>query len=1027
MKKVFGFFIDNYRFTIVVMVLFVLFGILGLTIIKREGIPPVNFAAVTITTRYPGSSPEEVEEKITKKIEDEIRTVDGIKKVISVSQSGLSLITVEIDIDSFDSDDVISELQRSVQRAGDLPKDIPEDPVFQEIKSDELPVFEVAITGEQKNRERDLLADKLQTELEDIRSVGEVRLRGYREREFQVLLDPVKMRRLDVGINDVVNAVRGHSRNIPAGYIKSSKRQILVSVRSQVKETDEIKNIIVRSNFEGYRVRVRDVAIVKDGAEEERNIVCINGKPGTILTIVKKADSDAIDTVQQINAKLELFSKSLPSKYRIVIFNDESKRIQSRLSVVVSNAVTGLILVIIVMLIFLPGRYGIATAVSLPITVMATLGLMSANGINFNVITMMAIVIVIGMLVDNSVVIGENFTRLKQEGRNNREASLQSVTQFWIPITATVATTIAAFLPMLVTKGVMGQFIRYIPIVVTFALLFGLLESFFILPSRLSLMKDKKKKSRKDSLQMIFFNRLRNRFTDFIACTLRYRYAVFIIFTIILAGSMALSILGNRFELFPDEAVEVYVGRYETGDNNTLQYSHKIGALLCREIKKELGAIVENTIKRAGSSQLGLNDPYGKTGENVGIVIIYIPLETARNLSTDVVLQKLRSIKIAGIEKLTFQSRVNGPPVGKPLSVTLRSDSYGSLRKVADNFLKQINKINGVIDVQDDEEKGRREYLVKINYNTLSRTQLTSEAVGVALRTALQGVVVSNVNRDNKEFDVRVRLLDDHRSSVSSLQNTEMLNRQGNLIRLFSVANVVPVTGPAVRKHYDYKRSITVTSDIDPKILSEVALNIQARKIIRNLSERYPEVSARFGGVDESTRESLQSLLNALILAVISIFAILVLIFRSFFKPFLILSSIPLGLIGVSWAFFLHGKPLSFLALIGVVGLSGIIVNASIVLMSHIDELESENKNDYNTILATASGNRLRAVLVTSLTTIGGLVPTAYGIGGYDPTLVPMTFALTWGLVSGTLLTLVWIPCGLSILRDIGLKIKGNE
>ena len=1023
MKNIFSFFIDNYRFTLVLMLLLLLFGILGLSIMKREGIPPVDFATVTITTVYPGSSPEEVDEKITSKIEDEIRAVDGIEKVLSVSRSGLSVISVEIDIDRFNSDDVISDLQRAVQRVGELPEDILDDPVLQEIKSDELPVVELAITGPQDNRERDILADRLKTRVEDIRSVAAVRLDGFREREYQVLLDSDKLRRQEVGIRDVVNAVREYSQNIPAGYIKSTDRQVLVSVRSQVNRVDEIRDIIIRSNFQGYRVRVGDVARVKDGAEEEETIVCANGQPATLLTVVKKADADAIETVSLVKEKIASFKKELPEGYQVNIYNDESRRIGSRLSVVVSNAVTGFFLVIIFMLMFLPGRYGIITAISLPITVLGTLGLMAANGINFNIITMLAIVIVIGMLVDNAVVIGENYTRLKQDGENNRDAAIRSVEQFWLPITATVATTIAAFLPMLVTRGVMGQFIRYIPIVVTFALVIGLVESFFILPARLSLVKDRKNVNRFESMQLQVFNRIRSGFSRFIGFSIRHRYLVLIAITVILAGSMALSVFGNRFELFPAEAVEVYIGRYETGENDPLQYSHLIGAQLCEEIRGQLGDNVRDIIKRAGNSKMGLDDPDGKTGDNVGMVAIYIPLEKARRIKTENVLKKLRSIRIEGIERLTFDSVVNGPPVGKPLNVTLRSDSYAKLRLMADELITQIEKIDGVIDPRDDEERGKSEYLVKINHDILSRAQLTSQTVGTALRTALQGVVVSSVNRDNREFDVRVRFLDDHRSSVASLKSTEMLNRNGQLVKLSAVADIVPITGPAVRKHYDYKRSITVTSDLNPDKISDVVLNMKAKRIVSSLQEKYPMVSADFGGVDESTRESLQSLFNALVLAVITIFAILVLIFNSFARPFLILSSIPLGLVGVNWAFFLHGKPLSFLALIGIVGLAGIIVNASIVLMSHIDELYVGKTMGFHETLATASGNRLRAVLVTSLTTIGGLLPTAYGIGGYDPTLVPMTFALTWGLVTGTILTLVWIPCGLAIFNDIGKRL----
>jgi len=254
--------------------------------------------------------------------------------------------------------------------------------------------------------------------------------------------------------------------------------------------------------------------------------------------------------------------------------------------------------------------------------------------------------------------------------------------------------------------------------------------------------------------------------------------------------------------------------------------------------------------------------------------------------------------------------------------------------------------------------------------------------------------------------------------------NTEVLNSLGRLVRLDNVAAIATDTGPPVRKHYNYRRSITIAADVDPAIISAVAANRKARQFLNTYIERYPMVSVKFGGEEESTQESLISLFQAMILALLGIFAILIFLFRSFSKPFIILSSIPLGLVGVSWSFFFHNKPLSFLALIGIVGLAGIIVNSAIVLLSYIDDLQKEGEMEYSEILAVASGNRLRAVLVTSLTTISGLLPTAYGIGGYDPTLVPMTFALAWGLISGTLLTLVWVPCGTAILEDISRFLR---
>jgi multidrug efflux pump subunit AcrB len=1021
--KVFRFFIDNHKLSFTLTIFLIVYGIIGLSNINREAIPPVNFAAAVITTEYPGSSPEEVEQKITVKIEDEIRTVSGVREVKSVSLSGRSIITVRMEVDNIDIEGAMGDLQRAVQRVSDLPPDIRENPILQEVNSDELPVIELAITGEQKNRERDAWADRIKTILEDVNGVSSIELNGFTERQFQILLDPAKMRKNMVSTCDVVRAVRSHSLNVPAGYIETKSKRKLVRVRGRVRSLRDVEEIVIKSNFL-FNVKVKEIGRVVDGAEDPRVIARVNGVPATLITVVKKASADALETARRIDKKINTIQSGLPEGFQLIVYDNEADRIKARLDVVVTNALTGLLLVLVILLIFLPGRIGVVTALSLPLAILATLGTMAANGINFNVITMLSIVIVIGMLVDNSVVISENYARLRQEGLDTGEAALQAVRQFWIPITATVLTTIAAFLPMLVTKGIMGQFIKYIPIVVTFALVLGLVEAFFILPARLKFTFRGDVAEKTGNSLSSFFMKFEESFTRFMRWGIRRRYIVFLTITVILLSSITLNIFGNHFELFPNEAVEVYVARYELEEGATLERTASAGTILMEEVKKIMGDDVSNYVQKSGIAQVGIDDPKRRDGENVGMLSIYVPLARARNMDASETLEKLRKIKVSEFKALEFANLVNGPPVGNALNLVLRSTDYKEIRAMADLVIKDVAEIEGVKNLGDDEIKGTEEYLIEFDESLIARAQLTVEAVGNCMRAALQGITASTVNLSSEEFDLVVRYGDKYRGSIEKLLNAEVLNNTGNLIKLRKVARVKKRKGPSVKKHFDYLPSIIVTSDIDPNVISSVGLNLKAREIVEKYKNRFPNVSFKFGGEEESTRESLVSLFQAMILALFSIFVILIFLFRSFSKPLLILSSIPLGLVGVSWSFFLHNKPLSFLALIGVVGLAGIIVNSAIVLMSYIDELQNSTDMDFYDILAFASGKRLRAVTVTSITTVGGLLPTAYGLGGYDPTLVPMTFALAWGLISGTVLTIVWIPCGTAVLYDIGTRLK---
>lgn len=1028
MKNFFHFFIDNYKLSLAITFFIALAGILGLASLTAETYPPVDFPRVRVTTVYPGSSPQEVEEKITRKIEEEVRTVTGLKEVSSVSQNGRSEINILIDMNNYEVEDVVDELQRAVLRVQGLPSDIQDEPNFQRLRAAEIPIFELGVIGPFNERRRDQIADLLKEQFEDVKGVSTVRLSGFREREFQILLNRKKMQQYYVGIEEVLNAVRKRTQNIPAGYIRSDKEQKLVRVNGQVENAEEMGEIVVRSNFSGQLIRVKDIAKVKDGAAEPTVLASINGEPATIVTVSKKANADTVKTVNAIKSKLEEFKKNLnETDYKFYIFNDESQRVGQRLNIVVSNAIGGLVLVLIILFIFLPGVLGMVTSLSLPICVLSTLAFMSFMGINFNTITMLALVIAIGMLVDNSVVISENYARLRDEGLSQLDAAVQAVHQFWLPITATAFTTIAAFVPMLVTKGVMGEFIKWIPIVVTFTLVVCLFESFILLPSRLRFtIRDKtlnkKNKSKKPKFQ--WFQWIQNKFEGFMNFSLRHRYIVSLFITMIMIFSFVLAKYGNRFELFPKENTEFYIARFEAPIETPLARTKKVAQDLAKQSYKLLGDTnVKYIISRSGVQQMGGNDPQAKNGDYVGMLIIVVPPDRARELETEWVLDKLRTIKDDRLTNLAFEAQRNGPPVGYPITITFRSSNYQKMRELINNMKDKFRQVDGVLDINDDEIVGGPEYNIQINEEQLSSLNLSTQAVGMALRTALQGSIASELSLNNKEFDLRIRYDEKDRETVSALKNTTVLTNSGTgarLIPLFNIANIEQISGPSVRKRFDFQRAITLTGSVVPEKITSVQANQLASQWLKtDFKDFASEVTWKFGGEEENTKESVQSLFQALVLAFLGIFVILIFLFRSYSVPFLILSSIPLGLVGVFSAFFLHQKPLSFFALIGILGLAGVVVNAAIVLVSYIEELKITTSLNLKQVLAKASADRLRAVLITSLTTVGGLMPTAYGIGGSDPILVPMTLAMAWGLVSGTILTLIWIPCGYMILEDI--------
>ena len=1020
MKTIAHFFIDNSKFTLVLTIGLFIMGLQGLRKMNSESYPAVDFAQAFVTTRYEGASPEDIETKITKPIEDKIREVSGIKDVRSTSQSGLSTIFIRADMDNVSNvDEVMSDLQRAVDSVTGLPKDLLDDPIYTEIKSEEFPVLELAIVGSNKNRFRDQVADLLKEEFEDNKKVKEARLVGFAPRRFQIRLDYEKLNSFHIGVNEVISKIQSRNVNVPGGNLKEARYQSLLRLEGKIKNIQELKDILIRSNFSGKKGYLKDIAEVQDDMEEIKTVARYNGEPATLIIVSKKSGADTISLVKSINKKLESFRKRYGHSFKFFIYNNESKKVENRLNVLTSNAVSGLVLVILFLFIFLPGKIGLMASLSLPLAVMVTMGLMPNYEMNLNAITILALVIALGMLVDNSVVISENYSRLQDEGMLPHEAALKSVKDLWLPISATAFTTIAAFLPMLVTKGIMGQFIKYIPIVVTISLIASLGESFFLLPVRLVKIGSRAKDHIKDSSKKDWFQGVQDKFEKLMIWSVRHRYWISGLFILSLVVSIFLMTVANKFILFPPDQTEIYIARVEMKKGTRIEETNAALKEITSQLQSVLPKEIKHIVTRAGTSKMQPNDPKAMDGNNVGMATIYVTEQAKDNLNHLEALKKMRSIKWQNFAKsVSFEAMVNGPPVGNDIEATFRSNSSQDLNSLINLVKEQLSKTSGVSDLKIGDVFGDNEVYIDINYTKADQLGLNINSIGSTVRTAIAGLIVSTVTLDNKDVDLMVRFKEGFRKNLKDLEQLMVMDNRGNLVPLKTIATFRETQGAPQIKRYDFKRSKILTGNVDDTIITPGQANKILEKIYDENKNKYPSVSLVFGGVAESTKESMNSLKDALALSLIGIFALLVFLFKSFLRPAIIMTTIPLGLLGFSIAFWLHQRPISFLALIGIIGLGGIIVNSGIVLISFIEQLKKETSLDLETILIKASGLRLKAVIVTSLTTISGLIPTAYGIGGTDAILVPMTLAMTWGLTSGTVLTLVWVPCAYAILED---------
>ena len=1019
-----NFFIRNFKLTIVLTFFLVILGAQGLLRMNSEAWPQVDFATAVITTQYKGASPEDIEALITKPIEDEIRTVSGLKDVKSTSQSGLSMIMVRIDMDNVDEDEVMDDLQKAVQRVSKLPSDLEQQPKFVELKSDEFPAIEIAVIGSGEKRQRDAIADLLKDEIEDIPAAKEVRPTGFREREFTIELDRVKMDQLHIGVTEVLGKLQSRNVSIPGGDMEKGKHKDLVKLEAKVKDVKDLRDLVVRSNINGQAVLLGDIARIEDGAEEPRTLANYNGEEAVLLTVNKKSGADTLKLAAEVRELIKRYEKTWKGKARFKAYYDEGNLVDDKLSTLSNNALSGLFLLFVFLLIFMPGWIGVMAGLSLPIGIMATFGLMPAFGLNLDSMSILAFIIAMGNLVDNSIVITDNFINLRREGMDIIPAVERSVKELWAPITATVLTTIASFLPMLVTKGIMGEFIRPIPIVVTLALVVSLVESFFLLPMRLVFVGKKVKKETGDKSH--WFDRWKQKFEVFMRWVVTHRYLTVGGCLGLILASFLLMVFGNKFVLFPAEQIEVYSVRIEAPRGTSIETTAGYAAELSREILKRTPEWTREVTGRAGTSKFAPDDPKGGDGDSQGLILIYANDFAKFNVPHTQYLGELRKIDTKKYGTVTFEELINGPPVGSPINATFRSDNPESLQAVLDHMLARLGPIKGVMDLKVDDVVDADEVLVNLNYKEADTRGVSVADVGTTLRTALGGIYVSEVTLNNKEVNLNVKFQDTYKTSPKELGEIKIMDRQGNLIPLGAIAKFEARKGTPQVKRFDFKRARTVVGNIDEKLVTAYDVNQVIKKEWAQLTTRYPDVSLVFGGVEESTQESMQSLFAALVLAIVGIFALLVFMFHSFLRPFIIMMTIPLGFIGFSVAFFLHGKPISFLALIGIIGLTGIIVNSGIVLIEFI-ELARKDGMSLEEALVKASSQRLLAVVATAFSTMLGLFPTAYGIGGQDQMLIPITLAMAWGLTSGTILTLIFIPPAYALVEDWVAFITRNR
>ncbi len=1004
-------------------------GIFAIFRMQREAYPPVSFDRVVINTIYAGAPSEEVEKLVTIPLERELKKVDEVETVNSSSLENLSAISLKLSPETKNKDKILNDIQRAVDRVKDFPEGV-EDPEVREISMKEFPVIEISLSGPLPEGKLQVYVETLQDRLEDIKGVATVNRQGFRDEEIWVEVNPEKLKEYHLSLEEIMAALRNRNVNIPAGKLTTAQRKFSIRTTGEFKTVSEIKEVIIRANDAGNYLKVKDVARVKRTFKEEDVINKTGGSRAVNLIVVKKESGDAIDIVRDIKRIVRDFRKDASPELKVSYVNDFSFYIQRRLNVLRNNGWIGVSLVVISLLIFLNRYVAVMTALGLPIAFFTTFAVMNYLGISINLISMFGLIIVLGMLVDDGIIIAENVYRYIEKGMPPREAAIVGTQEVIKPVTATVLTTMAAFAPLLFMSGVIGKFVRYIPMVVIIALAASLLEAFIILPSHLSdfvkVRKDKsgRVRSKKESA---WFRKLLNGYTRLLRGAVKRRYLVISCVFVVSIGIVFIAVKKGNFILFPSAGIEYFFVKAEAPLGTPLDKTNRLIEQIESLIEELPPEELDTFVTQVGKLQEDIVDPYIRRGSNLAQITVYLTPPRRRKRDAFEIKESLRErVKaVQGFENVYFNMPQNGPPVGKAVAIHVRGDKYSTLKKISNQFRDFMKPIKGALDVQYDYQPKQDQIRVIVDEAKAARAYLSIEDIAATVRNAFEGGTATSIKRvkAEKEIDVVVRFPASERSKIDTFQKILIPNRFGNLIPLKEVGRVEKRKGMPTINHLDGKRVITISADVNPKEISSLRFNQMVAKHFKDIKSRYPGYAIRYGGEQEETQKSMRSLLKAFVLAFFLMFMILATNFNSLTQPLIVLLAIPFGLIGVIIAFLLHGEPFSFMAILGVIGLSGVVVNDSIVLVDFINRLRQKGVDRRHSIIE-AGQLRLRPVMLTTITTVLGLASVAYGIGGGDPFLQPAALAIVWGLIFATVLTLIVIPCIYAVIDDLTVFLK---
>lgn len=1047
MNRAIAWFAENSVAANLLMVVILASGLITIGGIELEIFPEFSADVVTVSVVYRGAAPEEVEEGVCVRIEEAVQSIEGIERIRSTASENRGSVNIEL-IPGADARRVLEDVKSAVDAIDTFP-DETEQPVIQEVVL-RRQVINVAVSGDADEATLKYLGEQVRDEITAIPGITQAELSGARPYEVSIEVSEAALRRFNLTFDEVVRAVRRSSLDLPGGAIKTEGGEILLRTKGQAYRGTAFENIVLRTRPDGAALTVGDVATVVDGFADADISGRFDLEPGVMVQVFRVGDQDALDISRKVKEYIKSAESRMPEGISLTIYADFSRILEGRLNLMLKNGRGGFILVLVILALFLRLRLAFWIALGIPISFLGAIALMPTVGASINLISLFAFIVVLGIVVDDAIVVGENIYRRFQQGERGLRGAIAGAQEVAVPVTFAVLTSIAAFSPLLMVPGTSGKIMRLIPEIVILTLIFSLVESLFILPAHLAharLRERKKTTSRIGGTLRRFRDGFSSRldwiihqvYRPFLDRCLEWRYlsaSVGVAALTMTAGLILGGWIGFVFlpQVPADNVAAILTMPQGTPAEATARVVRRLEASairLQRELESEtdekifthmLALVGDQPLRAAQRDNRGRNASY--SGAHLGEVNIELTPAEERSISSIEIARRWRKLAgpIPDATELTFTSSLFS--VGEPINIQLTGPDYGELRAAAEKLKMRLAEYPGVLDIADSFRPGKKE--VKLALTEEARMLgLTMADMARQVRQAFYGEEAQRIQRGRDDVRVMVRYPESERRSMNNLESMRLRTPEGVEVPFSVAARTELGRGYAAIRRTDRQRIVSVTADVDEGTTNaNVVLADVIARVLPAIVADHPRVRFSLEGEQREQQESMAGLTRSFGMALFVIFGLLAIPFRSYLQPLIIMAVIPFGFVGAVMGHIIMGLDLTILSIFGLVALSGVVINDSLVMVDFINRRRKEG-NDLQDAIRQSGMARFRPILLTSLTTFAGLTPLLFEKSLQAQLLIPMATSLGFGVIFGTAVILILVPVTYAILEDVRHGVAG--